>query len=271
VIFNGSVQDLNAKFQQAIAEKPTAIMFGGIPANQISAGLAQADKAGIITETTSIGDPVSLTGGYRAGVNPNSVYTVQGQINAYVLLRNSGCKDVDALVATLPAYASLTAAADGFTSVLTAHCPGCKVQVDNILASNLGSAAVTSSIVSAIESNPKIKYVYAQIGAIADGLQAAMAAAGITGVAVIGQVPDPQSFQALQEGKPGWWVNQSSVIDGWCELDVVLRSEETGKALTENCVPFGVVTPQNVTKGATQPNYPANYQQLFERLWHVGS
>ena len=50
VVYNGTIQDLNAKWQQAISEHPTAIVSSGPPAAAVSQVLAASKKAGIITD-----------------------------------------------------------------------------------------------------------------------------------------------------------------------------------------------------------------------------
>jgi ribose transport system substrate-binding protein len=270
LIFDGSVADLNAKFTQAIAEKPTAIMLGGIPSAAVAQPLAQAAKDKIITEVTGSTDTPNSTGGYEAVTSSAATFQLHGKVNAYLALRDSGCSNTYFLVANIPAYPVLAAEAKAFTDVITSQCPSCKVVQVNLQASDLGSAAATTDVVSAIQADPQIKYVYATLGNIADGLPAALSAAGITGVKIFGDVPDPQSILGLQNKTEAWWLASDSTVTGWGELDSVFRVIETGQPVTNNPLPIGVLTPENVSPGATQPSTPSNYEALFEKLWGLG-
>src|SRR5215469_7261496 len=57
IIFDGTVEDLNAKFQQAVSEKPTAITVSGWPPAALQGPLAAAKAAGIVVGLSSVADP----------------------------------------------------------------------------------------------------------------------------------------------------------------------------------------------------------------------
>lgn len=68
------------------------------------------------------------------------------------------------------------------------------------------------------------------------------------------------------------WVDQSSLIQGWTELNAALWAIETGKTVTDTGgYPLAMLTHANVAPGSGIPVYPTNYAAEFETLWHVGS
>lgn len=141
-----------------------------------------------------------------------------------------------------------------------------------IQTADIGTPAATTAIVSTLQSNPKIKYAVPAIANLATGLPTAFSQAGITGVKILGSVPDANAIKALQDGTNAMWVDQSSLIQGWTELDSALRAIEGGKTVTDTGgYPLAMLTHANVPSGSGVPVYPADYAAEFEQLWHVGS
>jgi len=269
IVFDGTVEDLNAKWQQAIAEKPTAITGSGWPAAAIQQPLADAKAAGIIAQLSSVTDEADSFPGFAATANGNAVAKTMGQLHANLVMRDSNCQAKVAIF-SLP-FPILTVVTDEFRSVLSARCPDCEVSFTEIQPQDLGSPAATNAIVSKLQSDPSVKYVFTIIGNVAAGLTTALDQANITGVKIFGEVPDENSIAALQEGKNAWWLTQTSQINGWMELDAVLRAIEAGAPVNTTGNPIGILTPDNVPRDtADVPIFPANYQDLFKALWQVG-
>jgi ABC-type sugar transport system substrate-binding protein len=269
IVFNGTVEDLNAKWEQAIAEKPTAITGSGFPAAALQKPIADAKAAGIIAALSSVTDTAISNPGLGAVSNSTAVSKNMGDLHANLVMRDSGCK-AHVAIFNLP-FPILKVATDEFQSVLTAKCPDCKVSYNEIQAKDIGSPTATNAIVSALQADPSIKYAYTIIGNVADGLVSALSAANISGIKIFGEVPDAAAIKALQDGTHAWWVTQDSTINGWMELDSILRVLDTGQPVTTTGNPLGVLTPQNVPKGtSTVPTYPTNYRELWKKLWLVG-
>jgi ABC-type sugar transport system substrate-binding protein len=146
------------------------------------------------------------------------------------------------------------------------------VTTSTIQTADIGTPAATTAMVSTLQSNPRIKYAVPAIANLATGFPAALTQAGITGVKILGSVPDATAIKALQDRTTAMWVDQSSLIEGWTELDAVLRAIESGKTVTDTGgYLLAMLTHANVPPGPGVPVYPANYAAEFEKLWHVGS
>ena len=116
-------------------------------------------------------------------------------------------------------------ATNEFQATVKAHCPSCTVSYNEVQSSlTSGRPALSSAVVSKLQSSPSTKYVYAIIGNVADGLAPALTQAGITGVKIFGQVPDATSISALRNGTNAWWIDQNSLMNGWTALDGILRA-----------------------------------------------
>lgn len=269
IIFDGTVADLNAKFQQAISEKPTAITVSGWPPAALQRPLAAAKAANIVVGLSSVADPASSYPGYASNTNGAATAKEIGQLNAYMFMRDSGCKGSVAIF-NLP-FPILRIGTSEFQATVKAHCPDCTVSYNEVQSSDIGTPALPSAVVSKLQSSPGTKYVYAIIGNVADGLAPALSQAGISGVKIFGQVPDTTSIAALRNGTNAWWIDQNSLIDGWTEMDGLLRALEAKKTVSDTGgYPLAILTPQNVPSGTGIPVEPANYQNEFKKLWLVG-
>jgi ABC-type sugar transport system substrate-binding protein len=269
IVFNGTVEDLNAKFQQAISDKPSAITVAGWPPAALERPLAAAKAAGIAVGLSSVSDPASSYPGYASNTNGAATAKQIGQLNAYMFMRDSGCKGSVAIF-NLP-FPILKIATSEFQATVRAHCPDCTVSYNEVQSSDIGTPALPSAVVSKLQSSPSTKYVYAIIGNVADGLAPALSQASIAGVKIFGQVPDATSIAALRNGTNAWWIDQNSLIDGWTEMDGLLRAMQAKKTISDTGgYPLAILTPQNVPGGTGIPVEPANYQDEFKKLWLVG-
>ena len=270
IVFNGTVEDLNAKFEQAISDKPTAITEAGWPPAALLRALADAKAAGIVVGLNSVVDLASSYPGYASNTNGAATAKQIGEMNAYMFMRDSGCKGSVAIF-NLAEFPILVIATNAFQATVKANCPDCKVSYNAVQSTDIGTPALPSAVVSALQSSPSTKYVYAIIGNVADGLPQALSQAGITGVKIFGQVPDATSIAALRDGTNAWWIDQSSLMNGWTALDGVLRVMEAKQPISDTGgYPLAILTPQNVPAGTSIPVYPADYQSEFQKLWGVG-
>jgi ABC-type sugar transport system substrate-binding protein len=269
IIFDGTVADLNTKFEQAVSDKPTAIVLSGWPPAEVERPLAAAKAAGVLVGLNSVSDLATSLPGYASNTNGAATSKEIGQVNAYMFLRDSGCKGSVAIF-NLP-FPILTISTNEFQATVKAHCPSCTVSYNEVQSSDIGTPALPSAVVSKLQSSPSTKYVYAIIGNVADGLAPALTQAGITGVKIFGQVPDATSISALRNGTNAWWIDQSSLMNGWTALDGILRVLQAKHPISDTGgYPLAVLTQQNVPAGAGIPVLPANYQSEFEKLWLVG-
>jgi ABC-type sugar transport system substrate-binding protein len=269
IIFDGTVADDNAKWDEAVADKPTAIIQSGWEPAEIERPLAAAKAAGIVVGLSSVGDLATSYPGYASNTNGTATSEEIGELNAYMFMLESGCKG-SAAIFSLSEFPILTVSTNAFTSTVKAHCPDCTVSYNAVQSTDIGTPALSQAVVSKLQSSPNTKYVYAIIGNVADGLAQALTQAGITGVQIFGQVPDATSIAALRNNTNAWWIDQSALINGWTSLDGILRVIEAKHSMNDTGgYPLAILTPQNVGAGSSIPTYPANYQSEFEKLWAV--
>lgn len=270
ISYDGSPEDLAAKYDRAIAENPDAILTAGPPAAVYAKQLAAAQEAGIISIMNSGQEPVDMTTGPQATLNGADAYDLQGQANAYKFLDAVKCAPTKVIVATLD-FPALNTMVKGFTTVVEEQCPDCTIKTTKLDAAALGTPAATNSVLASLQSDPSVKYVFASLANAVDGLPVALASANLTDIHIFGSIPSEQSVTALQEGKNDWWVTQSPEIDGWSMLHEALlaKADDTTVSLTGTAI--GFLTPDNIPSDATAPpSYPTDYEEQFKELWHVG-
>ena len=269
IVFDGTVEDLNAKFLDAVARQPTVIAMAGFPVAAVQAGIEAAADAGILVSLASIADPVISNPGFGALSNGPEAAEAIEEVNAYLMMRDSGCAGrVLSLTAPFPI---LQVGLDKFNQTVEEQCPDCEVTDLELNPADIGSPAMTNAIVSALQADDSITYVHATFGNLATGLNSALNQANISDIKIFGNVPDTNAVQALQDGTNAWWLTQNSTTQAWQELDAALRAIESGDVVTTPDIPFGVLTPENVDpEGTAVPSLPENFRELFQEVWLVG-
>jgi ABC-type sugar transport system substrate-binding protein len=265
--FNGSVEDLNIKMEQAISDGAKIITEAGFPIAAIAKPIADAKAHGAVVVASDISDTPYEFPGY-AGVNAsNPTYKVVGEMNAYKFMQDSHCSGSVAIF-DLP-YPILKVDSDSFTATVKAHCPACKISYTLIQTSDVGTPAATNAIVSKLQSSPSTKYVFFTYGDTAIGVPTALAQAGLSSVKIFGTVANNDAIAELRQGKEAWWIDQPSVMDGWASFYVGLKALATHHpVLDTGQYPLAILTPQNVPGGTGVPVVPADYASEFTKLFH---
>lgn len=264
---DGSVEDVNAKLEQAIAMHPTIITVSGYPVAALTEPLEAAKKAGIVVVMGAQTDTPTGYPGFAAATGGKSAYETMGRIDAFEFMRASNCTgSVD--IMSLGNYPVVAAGDSSFKATVSQYCPACEITSTSIQAKDIGTAAATGAVVSSLQANPGVSYIRVDIGSMATGLSAAMAQVGRK-VTIFGDVPDAAAIAALRNKTNAWWVNFGSGLFAYALFDAGLRATESKGPVTDNgSFPLAVLSPGNVPAG-TLPTVPSNYPDLFAKLWGV--
>jgi len=119
------VPDLNAKFAQAITDKPAVITLSGWPVAAIAGPIAAAKKAGIVVALSSILDQPISNPGFAALSNAGPTVATIGTLEANWFMADSKCAGSAALF-SLP-FPIVAYAVKVFADVVRVKCPGCTV------------------------------------------------------------------------------------------------------------------------------------------------
>lgn len=270
ISWDGTVEDLNSKIIQAVSEHPSIITISSQPTASLQQAFAAAKQAGVVINMEAADVPPTGYPGYSSTELTNASFDTMSQVIASWIENDSQCSAHVAIV-TLQGIAAQLYSAKKIKDDLAADCPDCKSTTYEVSPSDIGSPKITNQITSALQADPSIKYVALSLGNLSDGLAASLNQAGLTGVKIVGQVPDPASIAALHDGSNSMWMNLSLPLDGYMETYAGLLAMDKQAAVTVNDFPLSMLTTDNVPSGSGDaPTFPTNYPDLFKQLWKVG-
>jgi ribose transport system substrate-binding protein len=263
---------LNSAFQQALQLKPLAVIIAGIP-EVLWKGQEAAYKAAGIPIIPFFVGPIDLSSTVIANIGNLNDNAYFGKVLADWFIVDSHSAG-HALVANVPAYQVLTSVSDAFEKEVGSQCPACKLTKLDVTATQLGTGAFSSVIVSALQKDPAIKYVMATDGVFIDPLPAALSAAGLGGtVKVIAQGGDAQNIVDLKAGRLSALTGLPSIYAGWISVDVAIRHFE-GTSMPsdggDGGVPTQLLTKDSVGSVTGSFELPTDFRDQIKKLWLLG-
>lgn len=262
---------LVSALQQALTlrPKPYAVSLSGLPQVIWASEEAAYAKAGVLMVPWSIG-PVTTNATVIANILAPQDSELQGKLLADWFIADSKGKG-NVLQQDIPQYPTIGEVGSGFRDEVAGRCPGCKVTTLDVTGTEVAANGVTSAIVSALQRNPSIGYVAASDIALAPGLPAALKAAGLTDVKILGGAATPIDEQNVRDGTEAAVMQNDLVYCGWQIMDVLLR-HEAGMTFTvdDGGMPQQILTKATIGPATDSALVPAGYPALFQKLWHVG-
>ena len=263
---------LNSAFQQALQLKPLAVIIAGIPEVLWKGQEAAYQQAGIPIIPFFVG-PIDLSSTVIANIGNLNDNAYFGKVLADWFIVDSGGKG-DALVANVPAYQVLTSVSDAFEKEVASQCAACKLKKLDVTATQLGTGAFSSVIISALQKDPSIKYVMATDGVFIDPLPAALAGAGLGGtVKVIAQGGDAQNIIDLKADRLAALTGLPTIYAGWLSVDVAIRHYE-GMSMPsdggDGGVPTQLLTKASVGSVTGAFELPTDFRDQIKKLWLLG-
>jgi ribose transport system substrate-binding protein len=262
---------LVSALQQALtlSPKPYAVSLSGLPQAVWASEEAAYAKAGVLMVPWSIG-PVTTNATVIANILAPQDSELQGKLLADWFIADSKGKG-NVLQQDIPQYPTIGEVGSGFRDEVAARCPGCKVTTLDVTGTEVAANGVTSAIVSALQRNPSIGYVAASDIALAPGLPAALKAAGLTNVKILGGAATAIDEQNVRDGTEAAVMQNDLVYCGWQIMDVLLR-HEAGMSVPadDGGIPQQILTKATIGAASATALVPAGYPGLFQKLWHVG-
>ena len=202
--------------------------------------IKKVQDAGAKWVLTSV-HPVEVKDPIIVDANAYANDALMGKVLADFFVSDSKGKG-NVVIEHVPAYPILGGFTDGFQAEVKELCPDCKVKIQDITIPDLVAGKVPSVMVSALRTNPDANYVAFDVGPFAAGIDAALAAAGLSGkVKVIGQAADEAGIAALKSGKQLAWTGFDPVYSTYVMMDAMFRDslgmpidqEESGLQTTQ--------------------------------------
>ena len=262
---DGTPQGDKAAFTQAVRNKAAAILYTAIPASTFSSLLPQLKANGTFISTCCVTDAVGPSTGIGYAIDiPAQVGPVGGSQAAWVA---ADSKDTaDSVFVNIPAFAILASQATDYKAGMATYCPTCKVDEIDVALANLSTAP--STIVSYLRAHPSVNYVVASTDAITIGLPAAIKAAGLSNVKIVGQGATPTNIQYLHSRQEAADVAFPYYEVMYAMVNAAIQDKAGMTVAPSVAPPAWLLTPQNAPNTTAQV-FPvvSGYQSQYQALW----
>jgi ribose transport system substrate-binding protein len=263
---NGTPEQTKAAWQQILRDRPDGVLYPATPRAAFNAELEQAAALGIEVAACCTTDPADEALDYVIGT-PEQSERPGALIAAYMIDQSDGAGNV--LYADISAFPILQSVFKGFSETMDEMCPACSYESLDIPVTSLGRD-VPDRIVSYLRANPDTKYVALSVdGALGAGLPAALNAAGLTDITVMGEGPDETTLQAISNGQQEATVAFPYYEEMFSMVDALARKFAGVSPEAEVTVPDWIVTADTLPQDdAIFPVVEDVREQYFE-LWGV--
>jgi len=184
---------------QIVREKPDGVIYTATPRSQIDQYINQAAANGTAIANCCVTDPAT-NGLIWTTSTPEQTGDLATPMAAWVVndAKQAGNNKPGALYVNLPDYPILSALATGFEKQFKAMCSDCPYQKLDVGLADIQKAP--DNIVSALRSNPNLKYVVQSTDSAFTGLPAALKAAGLNDVKIFGEGPGTTNLANIANG-----------------------------------------------------------------------
>ncbi|MDG9706687.1 substrate-binding domain-containing protein [Streptomyces sp. DH10] len=261
----GTPESVQAAYEQAVRDKPDAVVASGFPRAVYAKQLAQLKAAGIPV-IQSNADDVTGDGISLLKNGPKDV-GVQGEMLASWVVSNSGAK-ADTVYFDLPAYTILKPVKDSFAAKYKEWCDGCALDNVDVPITAVGKD-MPDRVVSYLRSHPKVTHVVFSLGLLNVGVPAALKTAGVTGKHIVVNVGDAQNYQYIQGGLTDGAMALNSHETAWIQADALAR-HFTGQPMAVDqkaALPNMLVTKDNLPSADGDFPIVEDYEKQFKALW----
>lgn len=259
---------LTSAMKEALTYDPFAVAPVGFAQAQWQPLVGAYEKAGVIITPIATGD-TQPGGPVTEGSASQLDYSASGASMAEWVTADSAAA-AEVLVQDVPAFAVLKAYGDGFREQLGTSCSACTITNLDNTPDQLASNGIVPSVISALQKNPKIKYVVSTDTAfLAAGLPSALKAAGLTGIKIVGGSPDINSLQGIVSGDLAAVSSAGEDQYGWTAVDIIARTMTGMDVAPGDGGRVQMITVQD-NVGTPSPNglaYPADFRDQYKALW----
>ncbi len=262
------LQTVLSAMDEALTLKPAAVTLTGIPQELWADREAAFAAAGAMIIPIAVAD-LKLSKTVPMGAAMKADYVADGTLVGNWFIADSNAEG-KALLADVPAYPVLTAHGTGFKAAVAAGCKKCTVTSLDVTVPQLAKGEFVSSVVSALQKDPSIKYLITTDGAFIDGLSAALDAAGMKDIKIAGGSASINNLAALDTGTENAWAGEAIHMDGWIAIDIAARAmlgmtiPDSGGRRTQQ-----LFTKGNVGTPTLSLDKPDNFRDEFKKLWGV--
>jgi ABC-type sugar transport system substrate-binding protein len=260
---DGSPTQVQDGFTTALRTGADAVIINAVTRDAIAKQLAQAKAKGVAyvgcCSTDQVGD------GYLYNTSTPEQNAQIGKYLSAAIVSDSKGK-ANTLYVDIPAFTILGSLGEALKKDYQAYCSSCGFSKIDVPLPQLASAP--NLIVSYLRSHPDVNYVALSVtDALGTGLPAALKAAGLTKVKIVGQGADPTAYQELAQGQILALVPFDYFSVDYQMVDALAR-HFAGVPIEQTAPSRWLLTKDNLPSDYTKlfPAVP-DYESKFLKLW----
>ncbi len=260
---DGSPAQIQGAYETAIREGANGIVTTAALRAELTSQIPQLEAKHIVVSDASSTDPVTLPFIYNTSTAAQNV-RIGKDMAAEVVLDSKG--KANTLYVNLPAYTILAPLGAAFEASYKQMCPSCGYATIGIALTQLANA--NTIIVSYLRSHPSVTYVVLSVAdALDTGLPAALQAAGLSNVKLVGESGGPTEYQYMSNGQYLALVPYDYYDVDYQMVDALAR-DFAGVPVQMTPPPLWLITKSTLPASHTTI-FPmvAGYQAQFMKLW----
>jgi hypothetical protein len=260
---DGTPTSVQAAYDTALRQGANAIVTTAALRAEIASKIPELQSKGVVVSDCCSTDQVAAPFIYNTSTPSQAA--VGGKYLAAEVVADSKGK-ANTLYVNLPAFTILSALGAEFKTTYTQYCPTCGYASIDVALTQLAHAP--NLIVSYLRSHPSVNYVALSVANELDnGLPAALSAAGLSNVKIVGQGGGPTDFQYVANGQELALLPFDYYNVDYQMIDALAR-HFAGAPVQLTPPPEWLVTKANLPSSHSSlfPDVP-DFQNQFMKLW----
>jgi ribose transport system substrate-binding protein len=263
LVSDGTPENIVEQVDEALSHDADGIMITGFARSSFEPALQKAVAQKVPMVNSGTPDPAKPP--FIAVTIGKPVFKRNAEIMADWIVADSNA-DAKVAIFHVSTFPVLDYAGERLSDRIKSICSTCSVEEINSQISEVGTA-LPQKVVSTLQQDPSINYVFFTDASFATGVPQALGEAGLSEqVKVTVAQPTEVDLESIREGGTAAATGYPLGWNGWAGIDSFARYFNG-----ENPKPPPLAAPTQIltqeTVGETTDWEPANYQQEFLKLW----
>lgn len=260
-----SPETITNAMKEVVASKPDAFMAIATPLSILKPFYEEFKSDGVpVVMCCELGDVeepiVKMIGGEEHG-------ELTGKRAADWIVSDGG-EEANVAFLTTKDFAILKPYGEGLKNELSRLSPNSTFEEVAVASTDIGKPTVSTAVVSFLRSHPETKYVAVAFDDLATGVPAALQAAGLSDVKLVGLSANSLSIEGVKKGNENWAATaQFGPEWGIWAVDVLARQMNGEKIGEETLSPEYLITAKNAPEQSEYPPIIPDMLQQYEKLW----
>lgn len=260
---DGTPETQKSAFDQVVRDKAFGVLYSAVDRSTFASEIPQLQANGTFVAACCVTDAVGNGIDYAVDT-PDQTADVGNLLAAWVI--STSHASAKSVYVNLPAFPILNTSEQNYKNFTSTNCPSCSVDVLDIPVTALGKD-VPTRIVAYLRAHPGVKYVAIATDALTVGLPAALKAAGLGDIKIIGQGADTTNLQYIHAGQETASVAFPYYEILWGMVDAAAR-KAAGVAVLPSVAPtLWLLTKDNAPNASKIFPTVNDYATQFKTLW----